>query len=147
MAAAHARLIRDREQQSIAATDIVPGDILLLEEGDTIPADARLTQTTALQTAESALTGESLPVQKDTALITAEARLADRHNMVFSGTIVTYGRGRAVVVATGMQTEMECHVVSRCAARSVANRTRHVHRRFRAVPLSSLHAGSDRAFP
>ena len=67
MSAAHANVIRDGERQSIPATEIVPGDIILIEEGDTIPADARLIQSTALQTAEAALTGESLPVSKDTA--------------------------------------------------------------------------------
>ena len=84
----------------------MPGDIILVEEGDTIPADARLIQSTALQTAEAALTGESLPVSKDDAPIAGEAELGDRDNMIFSGTAATYGRGRAVVVATGMQTEM-----------------------------------------
>jgi Ca2+-transporting ATPase len=106
MAAAHARVLRDGEQKSIPAAEVVPGDILLLEEGDTIPADARLIHSTALQTAEASLTGESLPVSKDPAAIPDEAPLGDRDNMVFSGTAATYGRGRAVVVATGMMTEM-----------------------------------------
>src|SRR5687767_15001479 len=106
MSAAHAHVIRGGERQSIAAAEIVPGDIVLIEEGDTIPADARLIQSTALQTAEAALTGESLPVSKDTARITEEVGLGDRSNMVFSGTAATYGRGKAVVVATGMQTQM-----------------------------------------
>ena len=106
MSAAHANVIRDGERQSIPASELVPGDIILIEEGDTVPADARLIQSTALQTAEAALTGESLPVSKDTAAIAGEAGLGDRHNMVFSGTAATYGRGRAVVTATGMQTEM-----------------------------------------
>ena len=94
------------QRRSIPAAEVVPGDIILIEEGDTIPADARLIQSIALQTAEAALTGESLPVAKDTAAITDEAGLGDRSNMVFSGTAATYGRGRAVVTATGMQTEM-----------------------------------------
>jgi Ca2+-transporting ATPase len=106
MAAAHARVIRDGEQRSVPAADVVPGDIILIEEGDTIPADARVTQSTALQTAEAALTGESLPVSKDAAVIPGEMPLGDRDNMLFSGTAATYGRGRAVVVATGMLTEM-----------------------------------------
>jgi Ca2+-transporting ATPase len=106
MAAAHARVLRDGEQKSIPAAEVVPGDILLLEEGDTIPADARLIHSTALQTAEASLTGESLPVSKDPAAIPDEAPLGDRDNMVFSGTAATYGHGRAVVVATGMMTEM-----------------------------------------
>jgi Ca2+-transporting ATPase len=72
MSAAHANVIRDGARQSIPATEVVPGDIILIEEGDTVPADARLVQSTALQTAEAALTGESLPVSKDTLPITAE---------------------------------------------------------------------------
>jgi Ca2+-transporting ATPase len=106
ISAAHANVIRQGERRNIAAAEIVPGDIVLIEEGDTIPADARLIQSTALQTAEAALTGESLPVSKDTARITEEVGLGDRSNMVFSGTAATYGRGKAVVVATGMQTQM-----------------------------------------
>src|SRR4029434_456837 len=78
----------------------------LIEEGDTMPADARLVETTALQTAEASLTGESLPVSKDTDPIGEDVALGDRSNMVFSGTAATYGRGTALVTATGMQTEM-----------------------------------------
>jgi Ca2+-transporting ATPase len=105
MAAAQAHVIRDGQQRSVDATEIVPGDIILIEEGDTIPADGRVIVSTALQTAEAALTGESLPVTKDVAPIAGETALGDRDNMVFSGTIATYGRGRAIVVATGMQAE------------------------------------------
>ena len=108
ISAAHARVIRDGKQESIVATEVVPGDLLLIEEGDTISADARVVQSTALQTAEAALTGESLPVSKDAAQIDEEVGIGDRHNMVFSGTIVTYGHGRAVVTVTGMQTQMGC---------------------------------------
>ena len=106
MSAAQAKVIRDGGQRSIGASELVPGDVIVIEEGDTIPADARLIQSAALQTAEAALTGESLPVSKDTQPITEEAELGDRHNMVFSGTDVTFGRGHAAVVATGMQTQM-----------------------------------------
>ncbi|MGH8067633.1 MAG: cation-translocating P-type ATPase, partial [Candidatus Entotheonellia bacterium] len=106
MSAAHANVVRGGERQSIPATEVVPGDLILIEAGDTVPADARLLQSTALQTAEAALTGESLPVSKDTLPITEEVGLGDRHNMIFSGTAATYGRGRAVVVATGMHTQM-----------------------------------------
>ncbi|HEY8516510.1 MAG TPA: cation-translocating P-type ATPase [Candidatus Binatia bacterium] len=106
MAAAQAHVVRDGERRSVPATEIVPGDVILIEEGDTIPADARVVQATALQTSEAALTGESLPVEKDDLPIEDEVGIGDRHNMVFSGTAATYGRGRAVVVATGMQTEM-----------------------------------------
>jgi Ca2+-transporting ATPase len=104
MAAAHAHVVRDGNRRSVPATTVVPGDILLVEEGDTIPADARVIQSTALQTAEAALSGESMPAAKDAATIQEPAGLGDRSNMVFSGTVATYGRGRAVVVATGMQT-------------------------------------------
>src|SRR5690554_821115 len=106
MSAAHAAVIRDGARQNIPAAELVPGDIILVEEGDTVPADARLIRSTALQTAEAALTGESLPVSKGTAAIASEAGLGDRRNMIFSGTAATYGRGQAVVVVTGMETAM-----------------------------------------
>ena len=106
MAAAKAQVVRDGVRQTVPASEVVPGDVLLIEEGDTIPADARVIQSTALHTAEAALTGESLPVAKDVDAIDADIGVGDRQNMVFSGTAATYGRGRAVVVATGMQTEM-----------------------------------------
>ena len=106
MSAAEASVIRGGQRRRVASAELVPGDVILIEEGDTIPADARLIETTALQTAEASLTGESLPVPKDTAPTEGEAPLGDRHGMVFSGTAATYGRGRAVVTATGMRTEM-----------------------------------------
>jgi Ca2+-transporting ATPase len=106
MSAADATVIRDGERRRIPAADIVAGDIMLIEEGDTIPADGRLVESTALQTAEAALTGESLPVTKDTAVIAEDVPLGDRDNMIFSGTAATYGHGKAVVIATGMRTEM-----------------------------------------
>jgi Ca2+-transporting ATPase len=106
MAAAKASVVRGGRRQSIPAAEVVPGDILFLEEGDTVAADARLVRATALQTAEAALTGESLPESKQTAPIPEETALGDRSNMVFSGTAITHGRGRAAVVATGMQTQM-----------------------------------------
>jgi P-type Ca2+ transporter type 2C len=106
MAAARAQVIRDGVRHSIAAAEIVAGDILIIEEGDTVPADARVIQSTSLHTAEATLTGESLPVAKDVEAIAGDIGLGDRQNMLFSGTAAVYGRGRAVVVATGMQTEM-----------------------------------------
>ena len=106
ISAAKADVVRDGTLKSIPASDVVPGDVINIEEGDTVPADARLIQSIALHTSEAALTGESLPVSKDTLPINEEAGLGDRHNMIFSGTAATYGRGRAVVVATGMQTQM-----------------------------------------
>src|ERR671915_1018494 len=99
-------VIRGGERRRVPAAELVPGDVVLIEEGDTIAADARLIESTALQTAEAALTGESLPVSKDPAPIAEEVGLGDRTGMVFSGTAATYGRGTAVVTATGMRTEM-----------------------------------------
>lgn len=106
MSAAEATVLRDGERRRLPATELVAGDLILIEEGDTIPADARLTHATALQTAEAALTGESMPSSKDTDTVAADAPLGDRSNMVFSGTAATYGRGTAVITATGMNTEM-----------------------------------------
>jgi len=106
LSAAHAIVIRGGERRSIAAAEIVPGDIIIVAEGDTIPADARLIESAALQTAEAALTGESLPVTKHTAPIANDVPLGDRDNTLFSGTAATYGHGRAIVTATGMRTEM-----------------------------------------
>ena len=106
MSAAHAEVLRDGMRQRVPAIEVVPGDILCIEEGDTIAADGRVIQSAALQTAEAALTGESLPVSKRTAAIAEEVPLGDRSNMVFNGTTATYGHGQAVVTATGMQTEM-----------------------------------------
>ena len=106
MSASDATAIRGGERRSVPASDIVPGDLLLIEEGDTIPADGRVVESTALQVAEAALTGESLPVIKETAAIANEVALGDRHNMVFSGTAATYGHGKVVVTATGMRTEI-----------------------------------------
>jgi P-type Ca2+ transporter type 2C len=106
MSAARASVIRGGVRRSIEASDVVPGDILLIEEGDTISADARLIQSTALQSLEAALTGESLPVAKQVDPVAQDAVLGDRLDMIFSGTAATYGRGKAVVTATGMQSEM-----------------------------------------
>jgi Ca2+-transporting ATPase len=106
MSAANATVIRSGERRSVPAAEIVPGEVILIEEGNTIPADARLVESAALQAAEAALTGESLPVDKDPAPIAEDVPLGDRSNMVFSGTFATYGHGKAVVTATGMRTEM-----------------------------------------
>ena len=106
MSAAGATVIRDGTRRGIAAAAVVAGDLILIEEGDTVPADARLVETAALQTAEAALTGESLPVAKDVTTLAADAPIGDRLNMVFSGTAASYGHGKAVVTATGMRTEM-----------------------------------------
>lgn len=106
LSAAQARVIRDGATLSIDAAGLVPGDVILVAEGDTIPADARLLRATALQTVEAALTGESVPTAKDVAALPDAAEPADRANMVWSGTHAVYGHGRAVVTATGMQTLM-----------------------------------------
>lgn len=107
MSAPHARVIRDGEEQIIDAKDLVPGDIIKVEAGDFVPADARLIHSVSLKSEESALTGESVPSEKDADEITEEnAPLGDRLNMIFSGCTITYGTAIAVVTATGMKTEM-----------------------------------------
>ena len=106
LAALTARVRRDRRELSIAAHELVPGDVLLLAAGDAIAADARLLEAAQLQVAEAALTGESVPVTKSAATLPEANGLADRHNMVYSGTHITAGRARAVVVATGSSTEV-----------------------------------------
>jgi potassium/sodium efflux P-type ATPase len=106
MAAPAATVVRDGSQVRVPAQELVPGDIMLLAEGDAVGADGRLLQVASLQVAESSLTGESEAVLKDSSTLPAPAPLGDRTNMVFSGTAVTRGRGRAVVTATGMATEM-----------------------------------------
>jgi len=106
MAAPTAAVLRDGQELNIAAREVVPGDIVYLRAGDKIPADGRLIEAVNLQDDEAALTGESVPVEKQTdALAEGERAVAERTNMVYAGTIVTYGRGRAVIVATGMATE------------------------------------------
>ena len=106
MAAPTAKVLRDGEERELPASELVPGDLILLRAGDRIPADARLVEAVNLQVEESALTGESLPIEKHTNPLDGESLPpGDRKNMVFAGTAVTYGRGRAVVAATGMQTE------------------------------------------
>ena len=107
MSAPHARVIRDGEEKIIDASELVPGDIIRLEAGDFVPADARLLHSAGLKSEESALTGESVPSEKDyLAEVKEGAPLGDRHNMVYSGCSITYGTATAVVTATGMDTEM-----------------------------------------
>lgn len=107
MSAPHARVLRDGKEQVINASDLVPGDIILLEAGDFVPADARLIRSVNLKSEESALTGESVPSEKDAkAEVKENAPLGDRHNMIFSGCSITYGTAMAIVTATGMDTEM-----------------------------------------
>ena len=107
LSAPHARVIRDGTEQIIEAQDLVPGDLIRLEAGDFVPADARLLHAVSLKSEESALTGESVPSEKSAGSeIPEKAPLGDRLNMVFTGCSITYGTATAVVTATGMQTEM-----------------------------------------
>ncbi len=101
-----AKVIRKGELKEIPSEEIVPGDILFIEAGDIISADARLAEVNQLSIDESPLTGESLPVDKLTAQLPEDTSLAERNNMIYKGTAVTRGNGKAVVVATGMKTEL-----------------------------------------
>ncbi len=106
MSAPTAKVLRDGKVIQIPGREVVPGDIVLLEAGDAVCADGRLLESASLKTAEAALTGESLPVEKTTEVIPGDVALGDRTNLVFSGSFVTYGRGRFLVTGTGMETEM-----------------------------------------
>ena len=106
MAAATAGVMRDGREMRVPAADVVSGDVLLLAQGDAVAADGRLLDAASLTVAEASLTGESEPVLKDVTPLAGPTELGDRVNMVFSGTAVARGRGRAVVTATGMATEM-----------------------------------------
>jgi Ca2+-transporting ATPase len=106
LSAQRVRVLRDASERVVEARELVPGDILLLAAGDAVAADARLLDQAQLQVAEAALTGESVPVAKQVAPVDAATGLADRHCMVYSGTHVTGGRARALVVATGVHTEV-----------------------------------------
>jgi Ca2+-transporting ATPase len=106
MAAPAATAVRDGEEVHLPARELVPGDVIVLRAGDKVPADCRLTEVHNLQVDEAPLTGESVPIEKQTApLPAADLAVGDRTNIAFAGTAITYGRGRAVVVATGMSTE------------------------------------------
>ncbi len=111
-----ARVLRDGQQQMVNSEELVPGDIVILEAGDVVPADLRLIDSVNLQVEEASLTGESLPVEKSARFQTEEELgIGDRENSLFSSTNVTYGRGRAVVVATGLETEIG-HIAQRLEA-------------------------------
>ncbi len=101
-----ATVIRDGKKRTVEAKFLVPGDIIQLEAGDKVPADVRIMETVRLKAEESALTGESVPVEKNAQVIAAEAPLGDRRNMLFSATSVATGHASAIVVKTGMQTEL-----------------------------------------
>jgi Ca2+-transporting ATPase len=107
LSAPEAQVVRDGQRQSISSTKLVPGDIVLLEAGNYVPADIRLLEAANLRIEEAALTGESVPVQKDANIhLQADIPLGDRKNTTFMGTLVSYGRGRGVVVSTGMRTQI-----------------------------------------
>lgn len=107
MAAPEAKVIRDSTVQVIPARELVPGDIVLLEAGNYVPADLRIVESVNLKIDESALTGESVPVEKNAEkVLSGEVPLGDRVNCAFMGTVVTYGRGKGIVVSTGMKTEI-----------------------------------------
>ncbi|MCL6477006.1 MAG: calcium-translocating P-type ATPase, SERCA-type [Peptococcaceae bacterium] len=102
-----AKVVRDGKALQISAEEVVPGDLVLIDAGDSVPADVRLIESASLRVNESALTGESVPVEKDPAVIGAgEVPVGDRKNMLFMGTTVTGGRGKGIVVETGMRTQL-----------------------------------------
>ena len=111
MSAAQSKVVRDGKLASLHSSELVPGDIVLLEAGDSVPADCRVLESASMKIEEAALTGESVPVEKHSSVIelaegTEDVPLGDRKNMCYMGSTVVYGRGRAVVVGTGMNTEM-----------------------------------------
>ena len=107
LAAPEAQAVRDGRRRTVPAREIVVGDLVILEAGNYVPADMRLVESANLRIEEAALTGESVPVDKDADLVLGvDTHLGERHNMAFSGTLVSYGRGRGLVIATGMQTQI-----------------------------------------
>lgn len=111
MAAATSKVLRDGQMMTVRSEDLVVGDVVLLEAGDAVPADGRILESASLKIEEAALTGESVPVNKVVDLINLreggrDVPLGDRKNMVYMGSTVVYGRGSAVITATGMDTEM-----------------------------------------
>ncbi|MBO5292693.1 MAG: cation-translocating P-type ATPase [Lachnospiraceae bacterium] len=106
MSAPHAKVLRDGNTVEVPASELVPGDILLLEAGDFVPADGRILENASMKLNESALTGESVTAEKALEALPEQTPLGDRKNMVFSGSFLTYGRGTAVVTDTGMETEL-----------------------------------------
>ena len=103
--APNARVLRDKETSEIPAKELVPGDIVILTEGDIIPADLRILEESSLQIDEASLTGESMPVKKTSMQLHTALQLTEQKNMAFAGTVVSYGKGRGVVISTGMNTE------------------------------------------
>ncbi|MGZ8718482.1 MAG: HAD-IC family P-type ATPase, partial [Aeromicrobium sp.] len=106
MVRTEARVVRDGRTVVVSSDELVPGDLVRMEAGDKVPADLRLLQLAELQVDESALTGESVPVVKDEVMLPKATAVADRHNMLYSGTLVSSGTSTAIVVATGVETEL-----------------------------------------
>ncbi|QDR83156.1 cation-translocating P-type ATPase [Sporomusa termitida] len=106
MSAPTTKVLRDGETTVLPSRELVPGDIVLLEAGDYLPGDLRIIESFNLKVEEASLTGESVPVDKNTETAATDAALADRHNMGFMSTVVTYGRGKGIIVNTGMNTEI-----------------------------------------
>ena len=110
MAAATSRVLRNGKIETVKSENLVPGDIVLLEAGDSVPADGRILESASLKIEEAALTGESVPAEKTADTLDADGAkdvpLGDRRNMVYMGSTVVYGRGKAVICETGMDTEM-----------------------------------------
>ena len=98
-------VLREGREEEVPSTELVPGDVLIIEAGDKIPADARIVEAHAMRCDEASLTGESLPVGKNSNILPEKTVIADRKNMIFAGTTALYGRGKAVVTTTGMNTE------------------------------------------
>jgi cation-transporting ATPase F len=129
MVRTEARVVRDGGARTVPSDELVPGDLVRVEAGDKVPADLRLLGHAELQVDESALTGESLPVVKDEDALPVDTAVADRQNMLYSGTLVTHGTGSAIVVATGAQTELgEIHRLVGAAEMMVTPLTRKLTR-------------------
>ncbi len=107
LAAPEAHVLRDKRRVTVSSSELVPGDIVILEAGNYVPADVRLLEAVNLRIEEASLTGESLPVEKNAAnVLKQNAPIGDRNNMAFMGTLVSYGRGRGIVTSTGMRTQL-----------------------------------------
>ena len=116
-----ASVLRAGEMRRISSTELVPGDIVLLQSGDKVPADLRLFHCRDLQVDESALTGESVPVDKQSGVLAADTPLAERRNLAFTSTLVTYGQARGVVFATGGNTQVGTHLETDFHCRRAGN--------------------------
>jgi magnesium-transporting ATPase (P-type) len=130
-----AMVVREGEEKDIEVSELVPGDIILLAAGDGVGADARLLEVTVLEAAEATLTGESMPVAKHARALPLETLLADRANMVYSGTYITSGRCRALVVGTGQDTEVG-KIARMTGGGNAKDPTRTIHCPVRTLPGS-----------